>query len=227
MFGFHKHGSKKTSTVPGIIATAHGQPSIPDMSTCIRLMDKYEMLDNIRHHSLVVAGVADALMIELLDDPAGSSAPERALVLAGALLHDIAKTLCLDGNCYHAATGGEICRKHGYPEIAEIVEQHVILKDHDLKRYNSGRFTAMEIVYYADKRVRHDQVVGLDERLDYIIEHYGNNDPDRHRLIHENFQRCRELEQALFRVLPFSSGALERRVRFPQLPDKMLNNPWA
>ena len=225
MFGLFK--TKSSSAGPGVIAAAHGQLDVPDTITCIELMDEYEMLDNIRHHSLVVARIADALIIELLDDPVGSSAPERALVLAGALLHDIAKTPCLDGNCDHAAAGGEICRKHGYPEVAEIVEQHVILKDHDLGRYNSGRFTAMEIVYYADKRVRHEQVVSLDERLDYIIDHYGNDDPERHRLIRENFQRCRELEQTLFRFLPFSADSLERRIRFPQLPDKLLNNPWA
>ncbi len=227
MFGFHKRRTRKLQTGGRAVAGAYKQLAIPDTATCIRLMDEYGMLDNIRHHSLVVARIADALIVELLDDPAGSSRPERALVLAGALLHDIAKTPCLDDNSDHAAAGGDICRKHGYPEVAEIVEQHVILKDHDLDRYNSGRFTAMEIVYYADKRVRHDQVVSLDERLDYIIDHYGNGDPERHRLIRENFKRCRELEQALFRVLPFTADSLEHRVRFPQLPDKMLNNPWA
>ncbi len=226
MFGFHKRRAEKSSAGRGIIAAACNQPAIPDTATCIRLMDEYEMLDNIRHHSLVVARIADALIIELLDDPVGSSAPERALVLAGSLLHDIAKTPCLDGNCDHAAAGGDICRKHGYPEVAAIVEEHVILKEHDLQRYENGWFTAREIVYYADKRVRHDQVVSLEERLEYIIDHYGNDDPERHRLIRENFQRCRELEQALFRVLPFSADALEQRVRFPQLPDKLWDNPW-
>lgn len=225
MFGFHKCTAKKSRTVRGIVTSGYEQPAIPDTATCIRLMDEYGMLENIRHHSLVVAQIADALIVELLDDPVW--APERALVLAGALLHDIAKTPCLDGNCDHAAAGGDICRKHEYPEVAEIVEQHVILKDHDPDRYNSGRFTAMEIVYYADKRVRHNQVVSLEERLEYIIDHYGNDDPELHCLIRENFQRCRELEQALFRVLPFNAEALEQRIRFPQLPDKVLNNPWA
>lgn len=226
MFGFFKYGTGNGSAGQGMIAPPPQRPVVPDTSTCLRLMDEYGMLDNIRHHSLVVARIADVLAIELLEDPADSSVPERSLVLAGALLHDIAKTPCLDGSCDHAAVGGEICRRHGYPDVASIVEEHVLLKDHDLDRYSSGRFTATEIVYYADKRVRHDQVVSLDERLDYIIDHYGNNDPERHRLIRENFQRCRELEQALFKVLPFGAESLEQRVRFPQLPEKMWNDPW-
>ncbi len=227
MFGFCKCASGNNYAGRGVIATANKQIAVPDTADCIRLMDEYEMLDNIRHHSLVVARIADALIIELLEDPVHTSAPDRALVLAGALLHDIAKTPCLDGSCDHATAGGDICRKHGYPEVADIVEQHVILKDHDVERYNSGRFTAMEIVYYADKRVRHNQVVSLEERLDYILEHYGNNDQERHHVIHKNFQRCRDLEQALFRVLPFTAESLEHRIRFPQLPDTMWNDPWA
>jgi len=225
MFGFCK--CKTNQQAGGILATAHSQGSIPDTATCIRLMEEYQMLDNIRHHSLMVAKVADTLILELLDDPVGSSAHQRALVLAGALLHDIAKTQCLDGSCEHAETGAEICNQHGYPEVAQIVREHVILKDHDLTRYKSGQFTPKEIVYYADKRVRHEQIVSLEERLDYIIEHYGNNDPERHQLIKENFERCQELEQALFTFLPFSIESLEHRIRFPQLPEKMWNDPWA
>lgn len=225
MFGFCKFNTNQQAG--GILATAHSQSSIPDIATCIRLMEEYQMLDNIRHHSLVVAKVADILILELLDDPVGSSARQRTLVLAGALLHDIAKTQCLDGSCEHAVTGAEICNQHGYPEVAGIVEEHVVLKDHDLSRYKSGQFTPKEIVYYADKRVLHEKIVSLEERLDYIIEHYGNNDRERHQLIKENFERCRELEQALFTFLPFSSETLEHRIRFPQLPEVMWNDPWA
>jgi putative nucleotidyltransferase with HDIG domain len=224
MFGFCKCN---TNQMGGILAAEHSRGSIPDTATCIQLMEEYQMLDNIRHHSLMVAKVADVLILELLDDPSGSSAPERSLVLAGALLHDIAKTQCLDGSCEHAETGAEICGRHGYPEVAEIVREHVILRDHDLNRYKSGQFTPREIVYYADKRVRHEQIVSLEERLEYILEQYGNNDPERHQLIRENFQRCLELEQALFTYLPFNADALEHRIRFPQLPEKMWNDPWA
>lgn len=67
---------------------------------------------------------------------------DRALVIAGALLYDIAKTLPEQRRCDHARMGGEICREHGYAEIAAIVEEHVRLRDFAPTRYQEGRFTA-------------------------------------------------------------------------------------
>ncbi len=201
--------------------------TVPDLATCIRLMDEYEMLDNIRHHSLVVARVADALLCGLADESGPARLADEKQVIAGALLHDIAKTPCLKSGCDHAALGAEICLQHGYPDIARIVGEHVILSGHDPERYKNGMFTAGEIVYYADKRVRHTEIVSLEERLQYIISHYGNNDPHRHALIRENFERCRQMEQALFSFLPFAVDELEHRVRFPQPPIGKEYDPWS
>lgn len=177
---------------------------IPDIDECFLLMEQYKMLPNIRRHSIVVARVAwwliDALQhSDLLSAPA----PDQGLSVAGALLHDIAKTPCLAAGCDHAEVGAEICRQHGYPGIARIVAEHVVLQGHDPQRYRRGVFTAREVVYYADKRVRHEEIVSLDERLDYILEHYGRNDFLLHELIRKNFVSCVELERYLFSFLPF------------------------
>jgi putative nucleotidyltransferase with HDIG domain len=184
---------------------------IPDISSCIDLMEKYRMLDNIRHHSIVVARIADILVTELARHNK-LPFPERPLVLAGALLHDIAKTPCLKSDCEHAAHGAAICREHGYMDIAKIVEEHVILKDFDPDRYEGGGFTAAEIVYYADKRVTHKRIVSLSQRLEYILGHYGRNDEKRCALIYENFKRCLHLEKALFSFLPFPTGKIEEMI---------------
>lgn len=66
------------------------------------------------------------------------------------------------------------------------------------------------IVYYADKRVRHNVVVNLDERLEYILDHYGKGTPDRRELIRKNFNKCLALEQHLFHWLPFGPKELGR-----------------
>lgn len=185
---------------------------VPGINECARLMEQYKMLPNIRHHSLVVARIADLLVTSLQGRINGHELPNRQLCICGALLHDIAKTPCLDGSCDHARTGAEICLQHGYPELAAIVEEHVILKDHNPDRYRSGGFTAREIVYYADKRVRHNEIVSLDERLDYIIEHYGKNDKKLHELIRTNFHRCVQLEGFLFNFLDFPPEQLALKV---------------
>ena len=146
----------------------------------------------------------------------GDARPPRDLVITGALLHDIAKTQCIEDFCDHAQIGRDICIDLGYPEIGEIVREHVILASFPVERYEKGTFLAKEVVYYADKRVLHDRVVSLDARLDYIIERYGNNDSARHALIRKNFRRCQELETFLFAHIPYAPEELPFLVpRFP------------
>lgn len=172
--------------------------SVPSIDRCLLLMDEFAMFDNIRDHSIMVARVADALLAGMVPENMAEEPQPRDLVVSGALLHDIAKTRCITEHCDHAKVGWAICIELGYPEIAEIVLEHVILADFPRDRYGKGIFLAKEIVHYADKRVLHDRVVSLDTRLDYILERYGNNDPQHHALIRKNFRRCRDLEDFLF-----------------------------
>ena len=182
---------------------------LPSLEACHRLMDEYGMLTNIRRHSLVVARLADQILTGLTTVAPSRAQTNRRLVITGALLHDIAKTPCLHGTCNHAQIGAEICLRHGFPEIAPIVSEHVVLRDYNPDRYKAGLFNATELVYYADKRVRHHSVVSLEERLEYILEHYADNDPTRRLLIRENFNKCKILEQHLFQWLPFSPQGLD------------------
>ena len=183
-------------------------------------MEEYAMLPNIRRHSSIVAHVALQVIDGLEENETLlSSLPERSLIAAGALLHDIAKTPCLKNGCDHATEGACICLQLGYPEIASIVEEHVVLKDHDAERRRRGRFNAREIIYYADKRVRHEEIVDLSERLEYILEHYGQGDPGMHKMIMINFYKCVELEQHLFAFLSFSPSQLAGKVAQSRLDE--------
>lgn len=180
-------------------------PAIPSINQCLDFIEHFKMLDNIRAHSFKVARVAELLVDGLAE--AGRSAaprPSKELVIAGALLHDIAKTECLNGKCRHDVLGQEICASLGFPEIGEIVKEHVILKEFTGALYQKGHFRAKEIVYYADKRVRHDEVVSLESRLQYIIDRYGNKDPKREDYIRMNFKQCQDLEIYLFTFLDFT-----------------------
>lgn len=186
---------------------------IPTIRQCLSLMDEFAMLDNIRQHSFVVARCASALLAGLKRaGKTGAPLPAEELVVTGALLHDIAKTQCLQGNCRHAQVGRDICRDLGFPEIGEIVSEHVILSDFSPERYRQGIFDAKELVYYADKRVRHDQIVPLDNRLIYILDRYGDNDPRKETLIIANFRHCQELEGHLFSFLDFPPEVLPQYI---------------
>lgn len=162
------------------------------------------MLDNIRVHSHVVAVVAEVLLDGLItSNRATPPLPNKKETIAGALLHDIAKTLCIRTGCNHAETGKQICIELGHPEIGTIVAEHVVLSDFDAERYQQGIFAAKELVYYADKRVRHDKIVSLDVRLEYIIERYGDNNPNKEHHIRLNFEKILQFEECLFTFLDF------------------------
>jgi uncharacterized protein len=169
---------------------------IPSIDQCLALMAKYGMLENIKAHSIVVEKVASLLARGLRQ--AGQSVVLEK-VSAGALMHDIAKTESLHTKEDHAKKGGEICLDHQLYEIADIVAEHIVLADFD----PDHTVREKEIVYYADKRVNHDAIVSLDQRLEYLLDHYGRNEKPLCDLIQKNFSLCREVERKIFSVLPF------------------------
>ena len=174
---------------------------IPSIETCFQFMDRYGMLENIKDHSVVVAGAARLITRNLC----GAGGPfSLKKVTAAALMHDIGKTFSLDSGEDHAELGRRICLQNDLVEIADIVGEHVLLKDY---RPN-GPLSEKEIVYYADKRVNHDRIVSLDERRAYILRRYGQDREDLCRGIRENFRICKEVEHRLFDRLDFFPESL-------------------
>ena len=121
---------------------------LPSHSDCLALMDTHGMLPNIREHSLRVMQVAVFLGEALAR--AGHSL-KLPLIEAGALLHDLGKTHCLGTGHNHALWGAQILRDLGYPEVAQVVAEHVYMEP---KNGGSGCFREAEVVNYADKRDR-------------------------------------------------------------------------
>lgn len=148
---------------------------IPTQGECFRLIAEMRMLDHIVAHSIQVCRVATLLVDQL---NVCRLEIDRELVRSSALLHDITKTRSLTTGENHAATGCEYVSQRGYPEVGEIVGQHVQLKATPI----GVTPLAAEIVNYADKRVLHDRVVPLEQRMDYILERYGRKTEHRQRL---------------------------------------------
>jgi putative nucleotidyltransferase with HDIG domain len=139
---------------------------IPTKIECYRLMLQTRMLENIMAHSLQVCRVATWIGEQLKHR---GTVIDLDLVQAGALLHDITKTRSIDTGEIHSKTGGEFLIDLGYPEVGDIVRQHVKLDVY----FESDQPSEAEIVNYADKRVLHDKIVSLQQRMDYILERYG------------------------------------------------------
>jgi uncharacterized protein len=142
---------------------------VPTEQECYEIMKRYHMLDNIMKHSIMVMKVSMALVANLKDPDLLQS----SLVMASALLHDIAKTRTIETKeLRHDMIGGEIMRELGFDKIAEAVESHVVFEGFDPE----GDLEAREIVFYADKRVMHDSIVSLDSRVDDLVKRYGVNE---------------------------------------------------
>jgi putative nucleotidyltransferase with HDIG domain len=138
-------------------------------------MIRYSMLPNIMAHSFRVMEVAIAIVDNLKIDVQIN----REIVMAAALLHDITKTRSLITRERHDTSGAVLLREMGYTDVADIVEQHVILNNFDPQ----GALEEKEIVFYADKRVMHDQVVTLEERVEDLLHRYGKTEEIRRRII--------------------------------------------
>jgi putative nucleotidyltransferase with HDIG domain len=175
---------------------------IPTRQECEELMASYVMLPNIFAHSVQVMRVSLAIMNNLNS----FVSINRDLVVTAALLHDITKTRSLTTRERHDASGGELLRELGFPRIAEIVEQHVIIRDINLQ----GRIEEREIVYYADKRVLHDTIVTIDQRMKDILVRYGMTEETRAMILY-NGRQALGVER---KIASFMKVDIDEAIRF-------------
>jgi putative nucleotidyltransferase with HDIG domain len=178
---------------------------IPSEAECGRLIAGMGMLENIVAHSRQVCRVSLLIVDHMKPDHLKPDGLNRDLIRAAALLHDITKTRSFQTLEDHAETGAQVLADLGYPEVGRIVGQHVRL-DHYLA---SAVPTEAEVVNYADKRVLHDRIVPLGERMGYILEKYGR-EPERKRAILLLWEKTEALEARLFTGLPFAPDDISR-----------------
>lgn len=175
---------------------------IPSKKQCYKLIRNMKMLDHIVAHSFQVCRVA-TFMLDHMDS--AEVKLSRDLVQAAALLHDITKTRSFKTSENHAITGAQFIKDLGYPEVGHIIEQHVRLEDY----FDSDLPNEAEIVNYADKRVLHDRIVSLQERMEYILEKYAKGPEYKQRLIWL-WKKTESLESRLFGYISFGPQDLGR-----------------
>ncbi|HJD96367.1 HD domain-containing protein [Mailhella massiliensis] len=187
--------------LPSLEFPADPSWAVPDEMQCALLWDKYEVPPHIRDHCRAVAGVA----VEIV-----SRAEERGVIPAGralsvplaraaALLHDIAKNYTIRHGGSHAQLGAAWVREEtGNPLLAQAVLFHVEWP------WSGGEMDDVRdpmrlpiIVAYADKRVRHTQVVSVKERFDDLLVRYGIS-ADKMETIAVNYAHVQAVEQAIF-----------------------------
>lgn len=183
---------------------------IPSLEQCYHLMCEMKMMDHIVRHSLQVCRVATFLTQNL---NAQHHMLNYDLIQAAALLHDITKTRSFKTEENHALTGGQFLTEQGYPEVGDLVRQHVRLDEYP----DPMTLGEAEIINYADKRVLHERIVGLGERLDYILERYGKL-PQHQERIRWLWDKTRVMENEIFRNLAIAPQDLERLLNSEDRP---------
>lgn len=165
---------------------------IPDAAECeLMLRTLFPVSPEVLHHSRRVAEVAHGLGTAV--HLAGHEL-DLALIWAAAMLHDIAK-----GHRRHATVGGAWLAQLGLCRIAAVVSAHT-----DPEPIEAGSLTEKQIVYLADKLVRQDKRVTLEERFEAALSRYGR-DPAACENIIRRRQAARQavhwIEQATGRSL--------------------------
>lgn len=183
------------------------QRSSPDRESCLEILCRYDVPSHIVAHSQRVAQVTVTLGRLLARS---GLCLDLVLAEAGALLHDIAKMIAIERGGDHAAEGAEIVASLGFPEIGEIVRRHVHLgQEYD----GFPRITEVVLVNYADKRVRHTEVVDLEDRFDDLAVRYGTTAEKRQRIQILRYQALR-WEALIFQGLSQDPSCLNRLNRF-------------
>lgn len=167
---------------------------VPTKTECYALWDKYEMLDNIREHSLMVAKTALYIARNAIMQKYDVS---EDYIIAAALLHDIAKTYTIKHGGDHACLGAAFVRAEtGNPYLAQAVLCHVSWPwlEGDLA-IEHAPWRLPLVIAYADKRVCHDGIVSVDKRFHDLLERYGTTELKR-KYIQENYEQSIELENS-------------------------------
>ena len=122
------------------------------------------------------------------------------LVDRAAILHDICKIDSIRNGGNHALMGERLLVECGYPSVADIVGQHVMLRSMQLGE-------AM-IVNYADKRVMHDTIVSLSKRFVDLMDRYGADDNSQERIL-QHYQNALQMQEIIVSSLGIDLAWLE------------------
>jgi putative nucleotidyltransferase with HDIG domain len=161
-----------------------------------------KMMDHIVIHSMQVCRVAVLLAENLVEQKLPLN---LELIWAAALLHDITKTRSFKTKENHAETGGQYLTDLGFAEVGDLIRQHVRLDEYP----QAVPLGEAEVINYADKRVLHENIVSLDERLDYILEKYTKI-PEHRQRVFELWEKTGKIEDKMFSLLSFSPEDLTR-----------------
>ncbi|HWQ61751.1 MAG TPA: HD domain-containing protein, partial [Negativicutes bacterium] len=140
----------------------YGGRRFPAGQECDAILARQAVPEAVVRHSAIVAGVAREIAGRLNRTGLGL---DEGLIAAAGLLHDLAK-----GRPNHPRRGARVLKSLGFPAVAEIVAVH---HDIALAEGQPPKLDEAAIIYLADKLVKNDSIVSLDERFDCSREKFA------------------------------------------------------
>lgn len=191
------------------------------------LWERFHTPDHVREHCRQVARVGKVLAETLKN--AGKTV-DPTLVWQTGLLHDVVRVVdfkSLDPTLgtpedqsvwqalrkehqgrHHADVGAEILKEIGEDRLGDIVQRH---RYSALGTPEGPQDLESKLLFYADKRVAHTQIVPIEERLkEGHGRHYPGEPLSEEEL--ERRKRLKALEKELFEGLPFGPNELAQRI---------------
>jgi putative nucleotidyltransferase with HDIG domain len=133
--------------------------TIPTRAECEAILADHSVDPAIVRHSRLVAEVAQRIAFALVRS---GVALNEDLVLAGALLHDLAK-----GQPEHASVGAAILKSMDFPQVAAVVSSHTDLEF-------DGQLDESAVVYLADKLTSGERLVTIEQKFEAALRRYDD-----------------------------------------------------
>ncbi len=135
----------------------------PSREECLALLKKYNTPDHVIKHCIMVTETALRIGKALNDRGCNL---DLGLIQGAGLIHDIAR---VEDN--HWDIGAEIASDLGYDQEADIIKIHMFYYCDP----SQEEIKEKDIICLADRMVKEDQYVGLDDRMQYILEKFKGN----------------------------------------------------
>ena len=153
----------------------NGPMNIPDHDKCLQILHEYGTPEHVIGHCTAVA--MTALCIGRALNEKGYHL-DLDLILAAGLLHDIARV-----HPRHELVGADFLVELGYPEVADIVRVHM-----SYPAFHTGQeIDETDLVCLGDRVCKFDKYVGVDDRMEYIIDKHGRTpEVEKHIYSHKH-----------------------------------------
>ena len=136
---------------------------IPSKEQCIEILSRNNTPEHIIEHCKIVCKVAEDVADKLINR---GMKINKELVIAASLLHDIER---IKDN--HVTEGAKLLKSIGFPEVSEVARKHSLYEIE--KEKNQPIRIEEKILFYADKRVRGNRIVSLEERFKDLEKRYN------------------------------------------------------